>query len=183
MSHAHHERTATQDPPRAWFHIWFSTYGTWLRGDARGFRDHDHRIHSSGDYRSPPPPDEHAGLRIWTRAHMHKEPVRLTPTQRVSTCAKLVELFQAKSARMLIIAVALDHVHALGSFPVARLRTIVGHAKKYSSYALRSEIQGAVWARKCRPKRVKDIDQQRATFAYIKDHATQGAAIWIAPRE
>ena len=28
----------------------FGTYSSWLPGDARGFRNRDHRIHSSGDY-------------------------------------------------------------------------------------------------------------------------------------
>jgi len=113
---------------------------------------------------------------------MHKDPVHLTPQQRDATCRKLVELLQAKGARMLIVAVASDHVHALGSFPVVDLRAIVGHAKKYASHALRHEVPGAVWGRKCALKRITDLDHQRATFAYIKAHAQIDAALWIATR-
>jgi hypothetical protein len=48
---------------KAWWHVQIGTYCAWLPGDKRGFRNRDHRIDSTGDYRDPPPPDEHAGLR------------------------------------------------------------------------------------------------------------------------
>ncbi len=35
-------------------HVMFSTRGHWLPVDPRGFRNRDHRIHSSGDYTHPP---------------------------------------------------------------------------------------------------------------------------------
>src|SRR5438132_1090306 len=38
-----------------WYHCTASTYGTWLRGDPRGWRARHHREHVLGDYRSPPP--------------------------------------------------------------------------------------------------------------------------------
>ena len=66
-------------PDLLWYHVQFSTFGTWLRGDERGFRDHDHRLHSSGDYRNPPPPGEHEGLRLGTLARMHKPSMKLAP--------------------------------------------------------------------------------------------------------
>jgi Transposase IS200 like len=179
--HAHDEsssRGASSCDRRMWFHFWFSTYGTWIRGDERGFRDHDHRIHSSGDYRDPPPHAEHQGLRRWVRQHMHKEPVRLDMTLRRVVCGRLVCLFQEKQIELLVIAVASDHVHGLGRFPETNVRTLIGHAKKYSSHAIRGTIPGAVWARKCALKAIKSRDQQRATFEYIVGHRVEGACVW-----
>ena len=48
---------------KAWWHTQFSNYCAWLPGDERGFRNRDHRIDSGGDYKNPPPPEEHEGLR------------------------------------------------------------------------------------------------------------------------
>ena len=46
-----------------WRHVTLNTKNSWLPGDERGFRNRDHRIHSTGDYKTPPPKQEHAGLR------------------------------------------------------------------------------------------------------------------------
>jgi hypothetical protein len=46
-----------------WRMITISTKRSWLPGDQRGFRNRQHRIHSSGDYKNPPPRWEHEGLR------------------------------------------------------------------------------------------------------------------------
>jgi hypothetical protein len=37
-----------------WLHCTGSTYGSWLRGDPRGWRARRHREHVDGDYRTPP---------------------------------------------------------------------------------------------------------------------------------
>jgi hypothetical protein len=49
--------------PLRWRHIVCNTKCSWLPGDDRGFRSREHRIHSSGDYKNPPPKNEHEGLR------------------------------------------------------------------------------------------------------------------------
>ncbi len=63
---------------RKWFHITFSTYGTWLPGDPRGFRAWKHKLHSSGDYKSRPPQGEHAALQRYARDAIKNEPVTHT---------------------------------------------------------------------------------------------------------
>ena len=168
---------------RHWFHFWFSTFGTWLRADKRGFRDHDHRTHSSGDYRKPPPEDEHAGLRRWVLENMHKDPVRLSPALINRVGPELVRLLFEKQVELLVLAVMPDHVHGLGRFPASGIRALVGHAKKYSSHAIRDAIPGAVWAKKCAVKRIKDRDHQVTTFHYIARHRSKGAWVWTFRQE
>src|SRR4051812_14964174 len=51
--------------PMRWRHVIINTKSSWLHGEKRGFRSRGHRIHSSGDYRNPPPFLEHSGLRIY----------------------------------------------------------------------------------------------------------------------
>ena len=38
-----------------WYHVNGNTYGTWLPGDPRGWRERGHKKHVDGDYKSPPP--------------------------------------------------------------------------------------------------------------------------------
>ena len=40
-----------------WYHVNGNTYGTWLPGDPRGWRERGHKKHVAGDYKNPPPPD------------------------------------------------------------------------------------------------------------------------------
>ena len=39
-----------------WYHVTCNTYGTWLRGDPRGWRERHHRRHVEGDYKHRPAP-------------------------------------------------------------------------------------------------------------------------------
>lgn len=171
-------RGAVDRQENAWFHVWFSTFGTWLRGDERGFRDHDHRVHSSGDYRNPPPKDEHAGLRAWTIAHMHKDPVRLDAELRRRVCESIVTRLRSGGVELLALAVMGDHAHGLAWIPVDRARIPIGNAKRASSHEIRDRIPGVVWGKRCGLKRIKDEDHQRATFAYIVDHGRKGGVVW-----
>jgi REP element-mobilizing transposase RayT len=172
--HAHDESSSRGARDLAWFHFWFSTFGTWLRGDVRGFRDHDHRIHSSVDYRDPPPRSEHAGLRRWVVEHLHKDPVRLPVELRSRAGISILEKFRAKRIEIVVLAVAEDHVHGIGRFPEDQVRAVVGKAKRASSHA----IPGVVWAKKCGRKRIRSREQQQETFRYIARHATEGAWLW-----
>ncbi len=127
------EQPLTQTSRHAWCHFWFTTFGAWLRGDERGFRDHDHRVHSSGDYQHPPDPREHAALRAWTAAHMHKPPVRLTPALRARAGRALVEKLRRDAADVKVLAVAAEHVHGVLLCPAAATRAVIGNAKRASS--------------------------------------------------
>jgi REP element-mobilizing transposase RayT len=171
-------RRAESASPRSWYHAWFSTFGTWLRGDARGFRDRDHRIHSSGDYRNPPPIEEHAGLRRWVIEHLHKDPVRLRAAQRPQVGRVIVQQLRQRGADVLVVAVASDQVHLVLRCGSGEVRQLVGHAKRWSSHAIRAQIPGTVWAKKCGLKLIRSRAQQVATFEYITRHASRGAWVW-----
>ena len=41
-----------------WYHCTAHTYGTWLRGDPRGWRARHHREHVDGDYRNRTEPTD-----------------------------------------------------------------------------------------------------------------------------
>ncbi|MEM9252591.1 MAG: hypothetical protein AAGB29_09615 [Planctomycetota bacterium] len=164
-------------PGLIWRHVTFSTLGTWLPGDPRGFRTRHHKLHSSGDHRNPPPADEHSGLHRWTQQRAASA-ITFNPTQRQIALDAMTE--KTSQHHALAIAVSANHVHALTELPTtpAETRAIVGEWKRIASHALHHDLPGRIWARGCGLKPIADRDHQRRTFHYICRHVDEGAALW-----
>ncbi|MEM9414567.1 MAG: hypothetical protein AAGA29_03695 [Planctomycetota bacterium] len=166
-------------PGKRWYHVTIGTYNSWLPGDPRGFRSHDHRIHSSGDHKHPPPAGEHAGLHAHAKTHSGPTVV-LPDVLRSTVCGKLVTSLQSRSHRVLIACVGGMHVHLLAELPgdAGEAKIAVGVAKKSASQAVTAQLAGRVWARGCGLKPIRDASHQHNTFRYIERHAEEGAAVW-----
>jgi len=65
-----------------WYHVNGNTYGTWLRGDARGWRARHHREHCEGDYKNPPPKGTYDKLYRRSKDLMPRDAVRLNNAAR-----------------------------------------------------------------------------------------------------
>jgi hypothetical protein len=130
-----------------WWHVIISTWNSWLPGDKRGFRSRDHKIHSSGDYKNPPPIEEHAGLR---RYHEQKagEPVTIFAEQREAVGQAILAKLKKGNHRLLALSVAVTHSHWLVELPenLKETRKIVGQCKSASSHKIRDQVPGRVWA-------------------------------------
>lgn len=164
----------------AWVHAIITTYGSWLPGDPRGFRDHDHRVHSSGDYKSPPPAGEHAGLYRFTEANT-KAAVFLAPDVREHIAIALVEKLQSQQVHVRCIAVAGTHAHILACVGSQDAKPIIGRAKQAASHRVRDRLPGTVWAQGCHVVRVRDESHYRSIVNYIARHAEDNAYVWNHP--
>jgi hypothetical protein len=111
-------------PGKKWRHITFGTHNSWLPGDPRGFRDHDHRLHSSGHHRAPPPEGEHDGLHAYAREHS-SNPVIIPKTQRLIVLNAIQNKLDQLNFRYVIIASCAMHVHLL-----VELEDYLPHIKK-----------------------------------------------------
>jgi len=165
---------------RAWAHVVTSTRGQWLPGDRRGFRSRQHRVHSSGDYRRPPPPGEHEGLRKVAEA-ISTGPVFLATAHR----RVVVEAIQTKltqlGAHPRVIACDGVHCHALFNCDGDAVR-LFGRAKQAASHALREQIPGRVWGRSSHVERIKDESHYLAVIRYVLAHQDRGAIVWEPER-
>lgn len=154
-------------PWNNWYHCTGNTYGTWVRGDQRGWRARHHREHCEGDYRHPPPEGEHAEKLRRSKRLMQREPVVLDWPLRVVACHALVEALLHHGAEVVSAAVTAKHFHVLVRFQkvpatgvaglsgVAGLcgahhlkdgrdpvpRYVMGKAKSWSSRAARKHVQ------------------------------------------
>lgn len=168
-------------PWNDWYHVNGNTYGTWLRGDARGFRARHHREHVEGDYRNPPAPGAHSGIFDRSRRLMTREPVHLSQAARELACVSMAKSLLRHSIQVLAVAVDDHHFHALARFPDRNPRKWIGIAKKDSARALSGagmSSKGGVWAVRCRCLPVRDRGHQVNVLRYILKHARRGASVW-----
>jgi hypothetical protein len=165
----------------AWFHITFSTYGSWLWGDPRGFRTRHHREHVEGDYRNPPP----AGLYEWraeqSRASLKQPPVVFAPHWRQIVGQAVRDRLIELGAEVLTIAAGGQHCHVQAKMLPQHPRGWVGLAKKHAWFVARDAgWTGKMWAVRSRAERIKDRRHQINTYRYILDHRLEGAWTWSA---
>lgn len=167
------------EPGMLWRHVIINTRGTWLHGDARGFRSRKHRIHSSGDYRNPPPPGEHAGLHDYHQARSRGEVTLANALRRTIGRALLANLL-GRHYRVLAVAVGKVHAHVLVELPESLpiVKAIVGDAKRHSSRAIRDQLPGSVWAAGGTFKIVAHDGYLRGANDYILYDQGPGAWTW-----
>ena len=180
-----------------WYHCVASTYGSWLHGDPRGFRTRHHRQHIEGDYKNPPPPGKYDKALERSRRRIKRPPVIIPPAARPIILDELLEQLIARNIERLTACVSGQHMHVLARFPEARtwhmkphrlrtsakddpIRHILGIAKRQASRRVIHEklMTGAIWAKRCKIKPVKDRAHQLNVFYYILDHTHEGAAVW-----
>jgi REP element-mobilizing transposase RayT len=92
------------DRPLAYL-ITFSTYGTWLHGEARGSVDDEHNVFDTPWL--PPDPEQYRA----DRAKMTQDVYQLDAARRVVVCQAIVEECQFRQWVMLAAHVRSNHVH------------------------------------------------------------------------
>jgi hypothetical protein len=163
-----------------WVHFVETTYGAWLRGDARGFRTRHHREHVEGDYKCPPPTGTHTKIRNRSLKLLKQPPVTLAKTWRPILGIALREKLVEKGSLVLCMAVARQHVHVLAKMPVGTdPRFVMGLAKKNATFeARRRGWSGELWAKRGKEVEVKSRAHQLRAYEYILAHRDQGAWVW-----
>ncbi len=162
-----------------WRHVVINTAGTWLHGDARGFRSRGHRIHSSGDYRHRPPVGEHSRLHEY-QIRISRPEVSIAGDLRPIVGNAMLDACDQKHLRVLAIAVGKVHSHTVIELPES-LRTtkaIVGDIKRFSSRKVRRQIPGTVWAAGGTFKFINDDQHLQAAVKYIA--FDQGSDAWTS---
>lgn len=190
---------AIKDAWNGWYHVNGHTYGTWLRGDERGWRARHHREHVEGDYKNPPAPAEHRDRLEYSR-RVTGDVVHLCARSRELALNVFIETFAQRRVELITLAIDDHHYHLLARFesadasrtpkaarhqPIyALIRHEVGLAKSRSGRALSQaglRPEGTTWAKRCKITAITDRSHQLEVVRYILDHATRGAATWRVP--
>ena len=167
------------EPWNGWYHVTTNTYGTWLPGDPRGWRERHHKRHVEGDYKNPPPPGTGEGLHQYAQRQLKHPPVRLSPSQRAIVGKAMVEMLTRQGIEVLALSMDAVHCHLLARFPDGRVRALVGRAKKHAAFQLHTCGHTAkVWERFSHAVPIADRAHQVSAFRYIANHAGNGAWAW-----
>jgi hypothetical protein len=175
-----------------WYHCTGSTYGTWLRGDPRGWRSRFHHEHVDGDYQKPPPKGKYDREHERSKRLMKRERVVLTFDQREFACREFVKALIEREVEVSTFCVGAKHWHGLLRFrdPIKHrgknrdANTLIGQAKGKSAREMsRAGVapSGGIWAAKGRNRPIHDDQHYANVSTYIPDHVKKGAAIYIPP--
>jgi hypothetical protein len=175
------------EPWNDWYHVIAHAYGSWLRGDPRGFRTRHHREHVDGDYKNPPPKGYFDKLHAQSKSLMTRDAVRIDADLRQFVLDAAVEKLRGDSIELLVASVDAKHLHVLARFPDHRPREWIGRAKKHTSHSARQcglrQEKGGLWGKRCGVHPVRDRGHQLNTFGYICKHVLQGAVVWRIDRD
>ena len=177
--------TGNPEMPGIWFHFIETTYGSWLYGDARGFRTRHHREHVEGDYKNPPPPDKYAFERQRSIVSLKQPPVILATEWRPIIGGAVRDRLQQVGAFVLCLAQAGQHLHLLAKLPIGiKPRIWMGLGKKHSAFEAKARgWKGKLWGKRGNELKVRDRAHQLNVYHYILDHAKENAWVWCWQHE
>ena len=171
---------------RSWLLTW-TTYGTWLPGDERGFvgdvRDLDGVRRRHNIYGTPHSAD-HSPLRAYAASILTEPPVMLNKAQGIALAAQLRETARFRQWELHALAVMANHTHLVVTAGEEVLaKKIQGDFKAWATRRLDHEWgkrpNGSWWAEggSCRPLR-SDEDIVRA-IEYVRQQEYP-LVLWVA---
>ncbi len=149
--------------PLAYFVTW-TTYGTWLRGDARGSIVGDNR------FGAPHAERDNARQRHDEKLLTH-EPVRFGDAERTVVEATIREVCEHRDWRILALACRTNHVHVVvaGSATPERM---MNQLKSWSTRRLREanlvEAEGRVWTTHGSTRHLFDAKAVASAVHYVE---------------
>src|SRR3954452_21513213 len=110
-------------PWNDWYHVTVHVYGSWLRGDPRGWRSRHHREHVEGDYKNPPPKGKYDNLYELSKALMKRDAVKIKQELRQFVANAIAEKLRNDGIEVLIVSMdqALARPRALPRSQPARV--------------------------------------------------------------
>jgi hypothetical protein len=167
-------------PWNNWYHVTVNTYGTWLRGDPRGFRTRDHREHVQGDYKTPPPAGHYERMHDHARQAMQRDPVRIDVATAELVLGHVVKSLHNDQQPVRVACLNDRHLHTLVRVDDHRVRHWVGRAKDRAAHAASSAgvvAEGGIWAKRCGVKPIREKMHLQRVIKYIADHIHEGAVV------
>ena len=162
-----------------WYHAIFTTYGTWLHGDPRGFRTRHHREHIEGDYKQPPPPGTYDKLATYSKSILKHPPVTLDDATRGIVGEAIVAYLACDGARLAELAVAATHVHLLAGLAAKQHRKVLGDVKRHVWFVLRDRGESRrIWAKGFKVVPIRDQKHWLSAQRYIAAHFDKEAWTW-----
>lgn len=135
-------------PWNNWFHCIGSTYGTWVRGDPRGWRARHHREHVEGDYKNPPPAGTYDALHARSKKLMKRKEILLDAAQRLVACREMGQALLYHDIELIDLSVGAAHFHLIARFtplhtsenPVINIPALRGKIENVDLYEMLKRV-------------------------------------------
>ena len=174
---------------RTWFATW-TTYGTWLPGDERGFvgdvRDLD-GTRQCHNVPGTPHSADHSPLRAYAASILKEPPIRLTVAQAEAVATQLRETARFRCWDLFAFAVMANHVHlVVASGEEVTSGKILGDFKAWGTRRLDKQcgkrLNGSWWTDggSCRP--VRGDEELARVIMYVRQQEYP-LVVWIAGEE
>jgi len=172
-----------------WWLITWSTFGTWLPGDPRGFQTWRGRKHV-------PPPKKYAKENEPTYKSKNYEGLHAVSERNSGDAVELSMPHQKLALKAIvndlknvplnpaIIAVGSTHVHFLAHFGELRIRRTIGRLKASATRELHESGNSneRIWSRNCHMKSKDNNREFETAFNYIARHREESALVHIWQR-
>jgi REP element-mobilizing transposase RayT len=168
---------------RIWLLTW-TTYGTWLPGDQRGFVTHvrmptgEQVIHN--EHGTPCDADMPA-LEAYTRSILRQDPVWLTPEQARHAADQLRETAHFRGWRLLALAVMANHVHLVVEAPGETTASkLLSDFKAYATRRLNEQLgrKQIWWTERGSTRSLRDDLAVANAVRYVQDQQAP-LVVWV----
>lgn len=139
--------------------ITFTTYGTWLQGDERGFVK-DGKTCAANQ-----------SLADSNKQKLAKNPVKLSKNNRAIAAKAIFEKANRIDQKILVLAVCSNHVHLVADYVPVPIGKVVSYYKNAAQVALRKAGQaGRIWTKGFDKRYCFDEQALKSRIDYVKSH-------------
>lgn len=167
-----------------WWFITWTTYGSWLPGDPRGFRTRDAKEYVPPPRRYAKPGEATYDSGEYADRHrrsleLSDSAVKFTDLQKKLVLDAIVEEIDSIPVKSAVVSVGATHIHWLALFDSRPIRTTVGRIKSVATRRLvEREFHGKrPWSKNCHMQSKSTEQEFRGAFRYIQRHVEDGCLI------
>jgi REP element-mobilizing transposase RayT len=173
---------------RCWLLTW-TTYGSWLPGDARGFVSDVAGTDGAAVRHNQPGTScdaDHPGLRAYMKEQLRQPPISLTVSQGEALLEQFQETARHRQWSLLAAAVMHNHIHlVVGVVGDPEPETLLRDFKSYGSRALNRRwskpIAGTWWTESGSRRKLPDASAVQGAVLYVTDRQANPPVTWKNP--
>ena len=168
-----------------WWLVTWTTYGTWLPGDPRGFQTRAGREYIPPPARYARPGEAAYVSGAYAGRYRHAQAVTAAPARmNAAECRGALDVILREIEHLPIepcaLAVGPTHVHLLARFGAVKIRPTIARLKSAATRALAGFGQGKrLWCRGCHSKSLPDEVALRRALDYVCRHVSQDAVLHV----
>ena len=147
-------------PETLGYMITWTTYGTWLQGDKRGF------VKKGVIYPA------NKSLADSNRQRLAKTPIKLSKNHRQKVANAIFEKAKQLNQKIYALSVFSNHIHLVAEYTTTPVGRVVTHYKNAAQVALRNQgLSGRIWTKGFDKRYCFDQESLQNRIRYVKSQS------------